>query len=141
MILTFFFTIGYFTFNPSYRLSVEAKYFFEIANYQKAYKLASKAYNLNPYNRMAFSLKTQSKIAIQWQHFINDADNYFKRIEKIADKNNITDKDKIRIKIMLEILINEYKTLKPSLLLPEDLKETAQKKYIKAKKLYEQLFK
>ena len=132
---------GYFTFNPSYRLSMEAKYFFEMGNYQKAYKLASEAYNINPYNRMAFTVKTQANIAKSWQQFIDDSNRYFKKIEEIADKENITGKDKLRIKIMVEILINEYKTLKPSLLLPKDLKKKAQEKYIKAKKLYEQLFK
>ena len=120
---------------------MEAKYFFEIGNYEKAYKLASEAYNLNPYNRMAFSVKTQSEIAKNWQSFIDDADYYFKKIEEIADKDNITNKDKLRIKIMLEILLSEYKTLKPSLLLPKELKKKAKQKYIKAKKLYEQLFK
>ena len=122
-------------------MSMESKYFFEIGEYKKAYNLAKKAYTLNPYNRMAFSLKTQSKIAREWQHFINDANDFFKKTEEIADKENITKKDKLRIKIMLEILIGEYKTLTPSLLLPKELKKQANKKYIKAKKLYEQLFK
>ncbi len=119
---------------------MEAKYFFEIGEYKKAYNLAKEAYTLNPYNRMAFSLKTQSKIAGEWQHFINDANDFFKKTEEIADKENITKKDKLRIKIMLEILIGEYKTLTPSILLPKELKQKANKKYIKAKKLYEKLF-
>ena len=120
---------------------MEAKYFFEIGNYKKSYELANEALKINPYNQMAFSIKTQSKIAKNWQHFISDADNFFKIIEKIADKENITNKDKLRIKIMLEILLSEYKTLKPSVLLPKSLKKRAKEKYIKAKKLYEQLFK
>ncbi len=119
---------------------MEAKYFFEIGNYTKAYKLASEAYTLNPYNRMAFTIKIQSKIASQWQHFINDANDFFNKTEQIANKNDITKKDKLRIKIMLEILLGEYKTLTPSILLPKDLKEKAKEKYIKAKELYEKLF-
>jgi len=39
--------------------------------------LAKKAYILDPYNKMAFTVKTQAKIAQQWQHFINDANNFF----------------------------------------------------------------
>jgi len=119
---------------------MEAKYFFEIGDYKKAYKLAKEAYSLNPYNQMAFSIKTQSQISIKWQHFINDANDFFKKIEEIADKSNITQKDKLRVRIMLEILMGEYKTLTPSILLPKNLKEKAKEKYIKAKKLYEQLF-
>ena len=90
---------------------------------------------------MAFSIKTQAKIAQQWQNFINDTNNYFDKIEQIANKQNITKKDKERIKIMLEILLTEYKLLKPSMLIPESLKQEAEKKYLKARELYEKLFK
>jgi len=89
---------------------------------------------------MAFTIKIQSQIAKEWQNFINDADEFFDKIQKTADKKVITEKDKKRIKIMLEILIDEYKTLKPSLLLPKELKEKAKEKYLKAKELYEKLF-
>ncbi len=89
---------------------------------------------------MAFTIKVQSQIAKEWQNFINDADEFFDKIQKTADKKVITEKDKKRIKIMLEILIDEYKTLKPSLLLPKELKEKAKEKYLKAKELYEKLF-
>ena len=111
-----------------------------MGEYDTAYKLASKAYTLDPYNRMAFTIKTQSQIAKEWHRFINDADNFFDKIQKIANKKNITKKDKLRIKIMLEILLSEYKTLKPSLLIPEKLKKEAQIQYKRAKELYEKLF-
>jgi len=130
----------YFTINPSYRLSLEAKYYYETGDFNTAYKLASKAYMLDPYNRMAFTIKTQSQIAKEWQHFINDANNFFDKIKQIANKQNITDKDKLRIKIMLEILLSEYKTLTPSLLTPERLKKEAYIQYKRAKELYEKLF-
>jgi len=122
-------------------LSLEARYYYEIGNYKKAYELAKRAYILNPYNRMAFTIKTQSQIALSWQNFIDDFDKFFDKIQEIANKENITKKDKLRIKIMLEILISEYKTLKPSLLIPEKLKKEAKEKYQKAKELYERLFK
>ena len=121
-------------------MSAEAKYYFEIGEYSKAYKLAKEAYILNPYNRMAFTIKTQSQIAKGWKQFIEDANNYFKEIEKIANKKNITQKDRLRIKIMLEILLDEYKTLKPSLLIPKYLKKEAKIQYLKARELYEKLF-
>lgn len=89
---------------------------------------------------MAFTIKIQSQIAKEWQNFINDADEFFDKIQKTADKQTITEKDKKRIKIMLEILIDEYKTLKPSLLLPKELKKKAKEKYLKARELYEKLF-
>ena len=89
---------------------------------------------------MAFTIKTQSQIAKEWQNFINDANDFFDKIQKTANKQIITEKDKKRIKIMLEILIDEYKTLKPSLLIPKELKEKAKEKYLKARELYEKLF-
>ncbi|EDM24639.1 hypothetical protein FE773_08765 [Caminibacter mediatlanticus TB-2] len=90
---------------------------------------------------MAFTIITQSKIAKEWQNFINDCNKYLNEIEKIANKPIITKKDKLRIKIMLEILLDEYKNLKPSLLIPDSLKKEAKLKYEKVKKLYEELFK
>ena len=89
---------------------------------------------------MAFTIKTQAKIAKEWKHFIDDANAYFKIIEKIANKKTITDKDKLRIKMMLEILLDEYKTLTPSLLIPKSLKKEAKIQYLKVRELYEKLF-
>jgi tetratricopeptide (TPR) repeat protein len=126
--------------NDSYRLSMEAKYFFETGDYKKAEILAKKAYILDPYNRMAFTVYMQSQIAESWQNYINDANKYFKKIEEIANKNIITKKDKEKVKIMLKIIIDEYKTLKPSHLLPENLKLKAKKIYEKGRKLYEEVF-
>jgi len=127
--------------SPTYRLSLEAKYYFEKEDFKKAYELAKKAYILDPYNKMAFSILTQSKIAQSYQNFNNDFNNYFDKIKKISEKENISDKDKKRIKMMLEILIDEYKNLKPSILLPKSLKEKSEKNYQKVKELYERVFK
>jgi tetratricopeptide (TPR) repeat protein len=126
--------------NDSYRLSMEAKYFFEIGDYKKAEILAKKGYILDPYNRMAFTIYMQSKIAKEWQNYINDAKEYFKKIEKIANKNKITKKDKEKVKIMLEIIMEEYMTLPPSHLLPKYLKKQAKEMYEKGKKLYVEVF-
>jgi hypothetical protein len=111
-----------------------------MGEYDKAYRLAQEAYILDPYNRMAFTIIVQSKIAKEWVGFINDYNTFIKEIEKIANKPYITKKDKLKIKIMLEILLDEYKLLKPSLLLPKELKEEAKKDYLKVRELYEKLF-
>jgi len=132
--------VTYFSFNKSYILSLEARYYFEIEEFDKAYKKAKEAYILDPYNKMAFSIYTQSQIAKEWQNFINDAKKYFKKIEEIANKENITKKDKLKIKMMLKILIDEYNSLKPSLLISKNLKTKAKKEYLKAKKIYEEVF-
>ncbi len=95
---------------------------------------------LDPYNRMAFTIYTQSKIAKEWETFLNDSNNYFKKIENIANKSHITLKDRQRVKIMLEILLDEYKNLKPSILIPKDLKLKAKQQYQKAREIYEKVF-
>jgi tetratricopeptide (TPR) repeat protein len=126
--------------NDSYRLSLEARYYFEKGDYVTAYDKAKEAYILDPYNRMAFTVYTQSQIAKQWVEFLNDADKYFKKIEEIANKPNLTDKERQRVKIMLEILLDEYKNLKPSLLISDELKQKAKIQYEKAKEIYEKVF-
>jgi tetratricopeptide (TPR) repeat protein len=126
--------------NDSYRLSIEAKYFFETGDYKKAEILAKKAYILDPYNRMAFTVYTQSQIAEKWQNYIDDCVKYFKKIEQIANKDKITKKDKERVKIILEIIMEEYKTLPSSTLLPKNLKIKAKEMYEKGKKLYVEVF-
>jgi len=131
----------YFTLNKSYRLSLEARYYYENGEFQKAYDKAKEAYILDPYNRMAFTIYTQSKIAKDWELYLNDCKKYFKKINDIANKPNITDKERQKVKIMLEILMDEYKNLKPSLLIDDNLKQKAKQQYIKAKELYEKVFK
>ena len=130
----------YFSFNDSYRLSLEARYYFETGDFKKAYEKAKEAYILDPYNRMAFTIYTQSEIAKEWQEFLKDSQKYFTKIKTVADKKELTEKDRKRIKMMLEILIDEYKNLKPSLLIPISLKTEAKKEYTKAKELYEKVF-
>ena len=131
----------YYFFSDSYRYSLEAKAYYEMGNYQKAYKLANDAYKLDKYNRMAFTIVTQSKIAIDWEKFIKESEEYFNQIDKISNKETITKADKIKIKMMLEIIMGEYKNLKHSKLLNKDLEDSAQIQYKKAKELYDGIFK
>ena len=112
----------YYFLNDSYRYSLEAKAYYELGEYEKAQKLANKAYNLDKYNRMAFTIITQSKIAKMWVDYIKNSKEYFMQIESISNKENISKADKIRIKMMLEIIIGEYETLQHSKLLDKDAK-------------------
>jgi len=131
----------YYFLNDSYRYSLEAKAYFELGEYEKAEKLANKAYELDKYNRMAFTIITQTKIAQTWKKFIKDSNNYLFDIESISNKEIITKADKIRIKMMLEVIMGEYKNLPHSKLLDKELEKKAKKNYIKAKELYYGIFK
>jgi tetratricopeptide (TPR) repeat protein len=111
-----------------------------MGDYDKAYILAREAYEIKPYNNMAFTIMTQSKIAKEWLDYIKEADEYFDTISKIIDKENITSSDKIRIKLMLEILIHRYPYLKDSYLIEKELLENTRNRYLKAKDIYEKVF-
>jgi len=131
----------YYFLDDSYRYSLEAKAYYELGEYEKAQKLADKAYKLNKYNRMAFTIVTQSKIAKIWEKFIKDSNQYFIEIDSISNKETITKADKVRIKMMLEIIIGEYKNLPHSKLLDKELEKKAEKNYKRAKELYYGIFK
>jgi len=140
-IVTIFGIFIYYFINDSYRYSLEAKAFYELKEYKKAYKLANKAYKKDKYNKMAFTIVTQSQIAMIWEKFIKESKEYFMQIDLISNKKTITKADKIRIKMMLEIIIGEYKNLPNSKLLDEELRQKAQIQYKKARKLYDGIFK
>jgi tetratricopeptide (TPR) repeat protein len=109
-------------------------------NYDKAYILARKAYEIKPYNNMAFTIMTQSKIAKEWLEYIKEADEYFNIISTITNKDEITKADKIRIKLMLEILINRYPYLKDSYLVQQNVYQKTRDRYLKAKDIYDRVF-
>jgi tetratricopeptide (TPR) repeat protein len=131
----------YYFLDDSYRYSLEAKAYFEMGKYDKAYNLAKKAYDLNKYNKMAFTIITQAKIAQSWKKYIQESAEYFYEIDKISNKSYISKADKMRIKMMLEIIIDGYKTLKQSKLISQSLKDEAYNKYKKAKEFYDGIFK
>ena len=133
--------VGYYTINPTYTKSIEAKAYYEMGEYQKAYQLAKEAYKQNSYNTMAFTVLTQSKISLRWIKFIKDSNNYFSQIDSISNKKIISKADKIRIKMMLEIILGEYKNLPHSKLTDKSLINQANKQYKKAKELYDGIFK
>jgi len=131
----------YYFLSDSYRYSLEAKAYYEMGEYKKAYKIAENAYKIDKYNTMAFTILTQSKISMDWEKFINESKNYFEQIDKISNKEIITKADKIRIKMMLQIIMGEYKNLPHSRLISKDLEKQAKQQYKKAEELYNGIFK
>ncbi len=130
----------YFLTNSSYQDSFEARFFYLIGNYEKAYEFAKKAYSSDPYNKMAFTVLTQSKIASQYVQYIKTGNEYFDRINQISSKKEYSDADKARIKLMCEIMLGDYKKLVPTKLTNSDLIENAKKLDDKFRQLYKELF-
>ena len=63
-------SLVYFNSNSSYKDSIEARIYYFLGNYKKAYELAKKAYEKDSYNKMANTVLTQSKIAIDYEKYI-----------------------------------------------------------------------
>ncbi|NPA66079.1 MAG: hypothetical protein GXO11_04265 [Epsilonproteobacteria bacterium] len=127
--------IIYFLVDPSYERSLEAKYYYETSNYQEAYKLSKEAFELNPYNKMAATIMTQSQYALKYVHYINDAKKYIQQIEQIIH-DEVTPQDRAKIRIISEIMIDRYKKLTPSVVIDQDLIKKAKEYYEKFQNIH-----
>lgn len=52
-------------FNPSYQKSLEARFYYTIGDYNKAYNLAKEAFEQDLYNRMASAVMIQPQTALK----------------------------------------------------------------------------
>ena len=133
-------SLVYFNSNSSYQDSVEARIYYFLGNYKEAYELAKKAYEKDSYNKMANTVLTQSKIALAYEEYIRQGNEYLKKINEISSKSDFSPADKTRIKMMCEVMIDGFSDLKSSTLTDEILVENAKKMQEKFKQLYEELF-
>ncbi len=130
--------IVYFVTNPSYERSLEAKYYYETGNFQEAYKLSKEAFELDPYNKMAATIMTQSQYSLKYVNYIEEAKRYIKEISQIVDKDGtIDEKDRAKIRTIAKIMIDSYKKLAPSVVVDRSLIEEAEAYHEKFKKLLE----
>ena len=139
-VLFLLFSGFYFIVDSSYQDSFEARFYYFIGNYTQAYKFAKKAYDKDSYNKMAFTVLVQSKIAKEYVDYIETGNRYFEKIDKISSKKEYKNDDKARIKLMCEIMLGEYKKLSPTKLTNQDLVDDAKKINDKFGQLYKELF-
>ncbi len=125
--------------NPSYQKSLEAKYYYETGSYKMAYSLANEAFSIDVYNRMASTIMAQSKTALKYVAYLNDAKKYMQEIETMAAEGAITDAQRAKIKMMCSIMIDAYPKLAPSVITKKSLVEDAQHYYDKFEKLFEKV--
>lgn len=141
LIVFAFFVIYFFLFNDSYKKSLQARVYFGLGEYDKAYMLSNEAYLSDPYNRMALTILNASKASLKYEKYIQDAKKYLKTIEKISSEKSINKSQLAKIKLICEVMMGQYEKLKPIIINDGDLVETATKEYKKFKKIYEELFK
>ncbi len=140
LIVVAFFIVYFFLFNDSYKKSLQARVYFGLGEYDKAFVLSKEAYLSDPYNRMALTILNASKISLKYEQYIKDAKKYLKIIEKISSKKSIDSSQLAKIKLICEVMIAQFEKLKPIVISDGDLVETAAKEYKKFKKIYEELF-
>ena len=116
---------GYFLVNPSYQKSIQAKYYYEMGDYNEAYTLANEAFSIDVYNRMASTVMAQSKTSLKYVEYIKMAKDYMIKINEIAKHESITDADKAKIRIMCQIMIDSYVKLAPSVITDTELVQDA----------------
>jgi tetratricopeptide (TPR) repeat protein len=130
----------YFSTSPSYQNSTQARVYYFLGNYEKAYELAKISLEEDIYNKMASTVLTQSKIAKEYEAYIELGNEFLKRIDKISLKEEFSKEDRVRVKMMCQIMIESYSNLAPSTLTKESLQESSKKMQKKFIQLYEELF-
>ncbi len=115
----------YILLNPSYEKSFEAKYFYSLGRYDKSLSLAKDAFVLNNYNRMASTIMAQSKIALEYKQYIEQAKTYLSEINLLVRTENISDADRARMRMMSQIVIQGYVKLSSSVITDKSLVKEA----------------
>ncbi len=127
--------------NPSYEKAFEARWQYFMGNYDEAYEIAKEAYELDNYNRMAFTVMRQTEVAKKYLDYIREGERYLALIEDVANHPPIGEADRVRIKLMCEVMIGKYEKLSPTKLTDKELVERARQIYKKFEDLYTTLFK
>ena len=123
----------------SYKLALEAKFYYESKEYEKALNLSQKALDLDAYNKMAATTLNQSKAAMKFSSYIKNGKEYLDRIKKMS-QSGVSKADNERIKMMCDVMIEDFESLKNSALLDEELKSEALKMKEAFAKLKNELF-
>lgn len=108
----------------SYKLALEAKFYYESKEYEKALNLSQKALDLDAYNKMATTTLNQSKAAMKFSSYIKNGKEYLDRIKKMS-QNGVSKADNERIKMMCDVMIEDFESLRNSALLDDELKSEA----------------
>ena len=123
----------------SYKLALEAKFYYESKEYEKAINLSQKALDLDAYNKMAATTLNQSKAAIKFSSYIKNGKEYLERIKKMS-QSGVSKADNERIKMMCDVMIEDFESLRNSALLDDELKSDALKMKEAFVKLKNELF-
>nr|WP_314179996.1 hypothetical protein [uncultured Campylobacter sp.] len=117
--------ISFITFSPSYKNALQAKFCYEVGDYETAYKLSKSAYNKDIYNKLAHTVMVQSEISQKYALYIARSNGYLENIQKISKSGKVNKVDLDKIRMMCDIAVSDYDLLKPSNLTDPSLQEEA----------------
>jgi tetratricopeptide (TPR) repeat protein len=130
---------GYFILHPSYQKSLQAKYYYELGEYNEALSLARESFEMDKYNRMSSTVMAQSVISLKYVKYIKESEDYLQQINEIAMYESISKADKAKIKLICEIMVSSYIKLAPSVITDEELVEKTANYHAKFEKLLEKV--
>jgi tetratricopeptide (TPR) repeat protein len=118
---------------------MEAKLYYTVGDYEIAYKLADESLKIREYNTMAFHIKTRSGLALEMKRFIEEADGFEVKILEIFKKGKASRQDKLRVKMMSDVILSKYHNLSHRFIEDEELQESAKERFEKFQKINSQV--
>lgn len=130
----------FFASSGSYQNSLQSRVEYFLGNYEEALVLAKKAYEQDRYNKMAFAMITQSQISLRYKTYLIEGEKYLNQINSISQKTSITKSDKSKIKIICEVMIEDYKNLTPTKMTSDSLIKNSKNMSKRFSQIYNELF-
>ena len=132
--------VSFVTLSPSYKNALGAKFYYEMGDYETAYKLSKSAYHKDIYNKLAHTVMVQSEISQKYALYIARSNGYLENIQKISKSGKVSKVNSDKIRMMCDIAVSDYAELKPSNLTDSDLQEEAKRIRDKFLTLQKELF-
>ncbi len=144
LVIALFFIISmflYFILNTSYHNSIQAKYYYVLGDYENAYTYADLAYKQERYNLMAYTVREQSARALKLVKYIDQAKDYYEKINALSVLSSITIADRTRMIIYAKIVVEKYDDLTWTILTDKELIKEAKQLRDEFDKLLQELSK
>ena len=132
--------VSFVTLSPSYKNTLGAKFYYEMGDYETAYKLSKSAYHKDIYNKLAHTVMVQSEISQKYALYIARSNGYLENIQKISKSGKVSKVNLDKIRMMCDIAVSDYTELKPSNLTDLGLQEEAKQIRDKFLTLQKELF-
>lgn len=102
---------GYFYFSTSYSLSREAKKEFAKGNFEESYHLAEQALEIDPYNRSALGISSQSKQRLNIQKLLQKTEQNYEQALKILKQGSLSPQEFLQLRWIVEEFNKEYRSV------------------------------